>query len=361
MDEEKKNFWNGTGKVLLILALVIGMTSLTMNLVSRRLETTQAQAQESPEYWVPTETTDTINILLAGQADLEGEDDFSNAIAPLHDLISGYDLAAYTQKALVNTDVMPSFANAMSNNGFDLVGLASRHALSGGKNGVDQSLDFWMTSPMHANGQNQSETMQNQLKRVESSGISIIYLSFTDVLDDPLPPGEEYLVNKYDDEKSPVMVAKAAGQADVVIVSMDWEGEDGQGPSDRQKKIADDLAYAGASVIIGTADNAIQPVQWIDDTLVFYSLGTFARNADEEDSARIAAMGGLTITKTTTANKSHVELTNPRADFTVCDGEGGSTAIQFLENSSLENKDDLVQQYTAVMQSMDDSIRAGGL
>ena len=53
--------------------------------------------------------------------------------------------------------------------------------------------------------------------------------------------------------------------ADLVIVSIVWEGEPGALPNERQRAVAEALADAGASIVVGYADHAVQPVCWIDD------------------------------------------------------------------------------------------------
>lgn len=70
-------------------------------------------------------------------------------------------------------------------------------------------------------------------------------------------------------------VAAAARRADVVVVSIHWGGEYQAGPSARQREIAEALAGTGARVIVGHGPHVLQPVAWVSETLVAYSLGNF--------------------------------------------------------------------------------------
>ena len=198
----------------------------------------------------------------------------------------------------------------------------------------------------------------------EYNGISVIYLSYTDLLDEELPENENYLVNVYNDEKTPQFVNEAANMADLVIVSIVWEGEPGALPNERQRAVAEALADAGASIVVGYADHAVQPVCWIDDTLVFYSLGDLY-SEETEAADRIGALGAVTVTETIYGDKSRVELTNPKVDLVISvpDGEGHSDVklLSAADDKEVEDRKEFLEGYTKTIQRMDDSIRIGGL
>jgi len=52
-----------------------------------------------------------------------------------------------------------------------------------------------------------------------------------------------------------------------------WGGEYQAAPSPRQQSIAQALAHAGADLVIGHGPHVLQPVEWVRETLVAYSLG----------------------------------------------------------------------------------------
>ena len=362
--DKQTNFWEKHGKYLLALALILAVTSLVMNVVTRVLEQGKKPAEpEKPEFWLDKEETNVVNILAAG-AVMPCKEDTDDVFAGLGQLVNNYEYAAVTYHSLVGTDSRTAFADEVCVQGFNMVGLAYPEVHAYGKDAIDTSMNYWNQSNARISGTHSSTDERNQLRIFEQNGISTVYLSFTDGLKDPLPENEAYLVNVYDDEKTPLFVNKAAEQADLVIVSIAWEGGQGSLPNDRQKQIAEALAGAGASVIIGYADNAVQPVCWIDDTLVFYSLGNLYSES-EEVTDRIGALGAVTVTETIYGDRHRIELTNPKMDLVASVKDEDVHAKVILLDKATEEQvpscKELYEGYVQTLQRMDDSIRIGGL
>ena len=363
--DKPSNFKENLRWFLIVLALVLGAISLIMTLLSRRLESKPepSAATDSP-FWVDKEMISVINVLSSGAVQPFGLDyDGSGILSDLEPVVRNHDLASLSVHALVNTDLSSAFADQLYTTGFTMCGLAYPDVLASGKEAVDLSNNYWNNSRMRISGTNSSTDAKNQLRYTEVNGISAVYLSFTDYLNDPLPENETYLVNVYDDEKTPQFVSKAAGMADLVIVSMCWKGENGALPNERQKKIAETLADAGASIIIGSAENAVQPIAWIDDTLVFYSLGNLCSSAENAEE-RIGALGAVTVSKTVTGNQKRIELTNPKADLVVTTENKNGRRITYLSGASEEDVKDhkaVYDRYAGILHRLDDSIRIGGL
>jgi len=65
-------------------------------------------------------------------------------------------------------------------------------------------------------------------------------------------------------------------------------------------------------IIIGTHPHVIQPVEYIDDTLVFYSLGNFISAQTSSSCSNykcfVGLMSSLTITKTVTMDETTIEI-----------------------------------------------------
>lgn len=368
---KNKEFWDTTGKFLIVLAVVLGLLSLTLNAVSMFFERRQPQVVTvtSEPYVAPEEESSVINILAMGTADYglhaPEETDYSIRLVDIKNLASNYDLRVFSQKTLIGTEVPTAFGDTVVGAGFNAVALANPDSFQYGKEAIDTSLQYWQSKEIHVAGNNSSTDQQNLIRPFEINGITVTFLSFTDGMNNALPEHERYLVNVYDDEKSPMVVADAAWQSDVVVVSMYWDGQDQELPNERQRTIAKALADAGASVIIGNAKNAIQPVQWIDDTLIFYSMGNLVSD-DVEEENRLGVAGAVTITKTTLYNYyKKVELTNPRVElvYSVMNPDGSTIAKPFnlFNDGDLEHADEIYSTYQNVLQKMDDSIRMGGL
>ena len=363
--EKQSKFWDNYGRFFIALALVLSATSIAMNLLSRRLETEAApEPTKSSEYWIDKEETNVINVLAAG-AVMPGEAAQADHLyTDLGSLVKNYDVSAVSFHALVNSDCQTPFAEALTAQGFKMYGLAYPGALAFGKDGIDQSMAFWDAQSVRTSGTHTSTDTSNMIRMAEFNGISVIYLSYTDSLTGELPENENYLVNVYSDEKTPQFVYEASQMADLVIVSIAWDGEPGALPNERQRTIAESLADAGASIIIGYADHAVQPACWIDDTLVFYSLGDFY-SQEKEDEQRIGALGAVTVTETVYGDKSRVELTNPKVDLIVSVPDGTNhydvKKLDRITDEQIADHAELYKGYCETLQRMDDSIRIGGL
>lgn len=363
--ENRSKFWDTYGRFFIALAVVLSATSLIMNLLSRRLETeTEPEPTQSSEFWLDKEQTNVINILAGGAVMPSSDIQAGHVYTGLGSLVKNYDVACVSMHSLVGSDTTRSFAQELIDQGFGFYGLAYPGALAYGKQGIDSSMSFWDVQRVRTSGTHTSTDTSNLIRMSEYNGVSVIYLSYTDLLDGELPENENYLVNVYNDEKTPLFVNEAANMADVVIVSIAWQGEQGALPNERQRSIAEALAGAGASIIVGYSDHAVQPVCWIDDTLVFYSLGDLY--SEEEDvTDRIGALGAVTVTETIYGDRSRVELTNPKVDLLVSSDDGnGHSNVKLLRDEDKEvlpERDELYEGYTQTLQRMDDSIRIGGL
>ena len=102
---------------------------------------------------------------------------------------------------------------------------------------------------------------------------------------------------------------------DVLIVSMHWGNEYIHEPSVYQKDAAKFLAEQSVDIIIGTHPHVIQPIEFIDDTLVIYSLGNFI-SAQEGTNRRIGLMVSLEINKHVENNNTTIKIENVKADLT---------------------------------------------
>ena len=104
--------------------------------------------------------------------------------------------------------------------------------------------------------------------------------------------GKDYLVNvwptdlsindpsrdkNYQDYKEQVKkdIEAVRDQVDVLMVAMHWGVEYTHNPTEYEKDSAKFLADNGVNIVIGAHPHVIQPVEWIDKTLVIYSLGNF--------------------------------------------------------------------------------------
>lgn len=170
---------------------------------------------------------------------------------------------------------------AIADTGFDLVNAASNHSLDKGEKGILNALNTFAQYPsLTVAGINSSIEEQNQLRIMESKGVTIGFLAYTYGTNGiPSPKGKEYLVNRIEEEKITKDVSEARENCDILIVSMHWGTEDSHTVNSMQQHYAKLLHNLGVDVIIGTHPHVIQKVDLLQsetqETLVIYSLGNF--------------------------------------------------------------------------------------
>lgn len=88
-------------------------------------------------------------------------------------------------------------------------------------------------------------------------------------------------------EKLYEVVAQAKQNSDFVIVYIHWGTEFQEQPDWAQTEQAPGLARAGADLIIGDHPHILQGIEYIEDTLVIYSLGNFWFNSRTQDTGMV--------------------------------------------------------------------------
>ena len=185
-----------------------------------------------------------------------------------------------------------------------MVSLATNHTMDKGENGVLNFYNYFKDKDdIVYNGIADSEESRNNFIIGEKNNITYTMLSYTTSTNGlPVPSGKDYLVNVYDEEQVKEDIEAVRDKVDVLIVAMHWGVEYATNPNDSQKEIAQYLADLGVDIIIGCHPHVLQPITWIDDTLVMYSLGNFISNqyGTDDYNKLVGFMATLDITKTVT-------------------------------------------------------------
>lgn len=255
--------------------------------------------------------------------------DFKGMFKYIKEIVEPYDLAYYNQETLLGGSEYgvygyPQFnspqevGDAFIDAGFNLVSLANNHTMdryytTGGKT-INSSLNYWKNKSENNNvitaGSYSSQSERDEVKVYEVNGIKYGFLAYTDVSNGINPPsGKGYLVNTYSDSIAKYDVLKLKDKVDLIIVSMHWGQEDTHNPNTRQKNIANYLSSIGVNLIIGMHSHVIQPVTYVNDTLVFYSLGNFVSNQTNIDN-RTGLMANLEIKKSVYHGETHISFNN---------------------------------------------------
>jgi poly-gamma-glutamate synthesis protein (capsule biosynthesis protein) len=206
------------------------------------------------------------------------EGDWSAAFADVRPWLAEADLAFANLESPLTTAPFaggrfdlrapPEATAALTFAGFDFISLANNHALDGGMAGLLETKATLDRAGIMAIGDSgirvfeDSEVGSSPMAEIPEFRITnlriIIVLAFRDT-GQPLDT---------------TAIARAAAETDLVIVSMHW-GAEYYPVTERQRALAQELAAAGADLIIGHGPHVLQPVEWIDGALVAFSLGNF--------------------------------------------------------------------------------------
>lgn len=253
--------------------------------------------------------------------------DFNHMFTLVKPIIESYDLAYYNQETNLGGTSLglssyPLFnspqevGDAFMNMGFNLVSLATNHSLDYGERGLNASLAYWgKQEGVIAAGSYVSEEARTTPRIMEKNGITYTLLSYSTLTNGlRIPSGKPYLFNLYSDEKVKADVERVRDKVDVVMVAMHWGSEYTHTPVTEEKTIAKYLASLGVDIVIGTHPHVIQPIDFIDDTMVIYSLGNFISGQIGIERL-VGLMASVTIKKTVVDGVSTITLEDPAAEL----------------------------------------------
>ncbi len=299
--------------------------------------------------------------------------DFTKMFGHIKEVIEPYDLKFYNQETIIggkkigltsypNFNSPEEIGSDLTNNiGFNVVNLASNHTMDRGEAAVLNSLEFWKQQKnVQTLGSYSSFEERNKIDIREINGISYAFLSYTYGTNGmPVPKGKEYYVNLWDQLKDEEYEAykktvkedidRIRDKVDVLMVSMHWGVEYVHVPTATQRDAAQFLADNGVDVIIGHHSHSVMPVEWIDDTLVIYSLGNMI-SAQDTTQKKVGLMAAFTINKEVVNGKTtKVEVTDAKADliYTYSNYYKNFNIVPFsrLTDNQLYNHRSIYEQY----------------
>ncbi|MBQ3049982.1 MAG: CapA family protein [Oscillospiraceae bacterium] len=223
------------------------------------------------------------------------------------ELIKTADIAVVNQETPMSKSNPPSnypmfncptdMAEQLVQLGFDVATIANNHMLDQGAAGLAETVELLRSvEGLSVAGAYLDSSEWENIAVVEANGIKFAFLSYTQSTNGiPLPKGKEGMIIFTSNEaaiKQQIELAKQ--QADVVVVSAHWGVEYTHTPGKEQKELAAKLAEFGADIVIGHHPHVIQPYEWIDGTLVIYSLGNFV-SAQNKPETMIGAMFNIDV------------------------------------------------------------------
>lgn len=120
-------------------------------------------------------------------------------------------------------------------------------------------------------------------------------------------------------------------------------------PNNNQKQVAKELADMGVNLVIGNHAHSLQPVEMINDTLVFYALGNFISAQDTNDK-QTGVIVSLNINKD---KDGKITFNDIKADLTYTYFKGSRNFKVYpytkLNNSLLNNYETYYNKYKGVL------------
>lgn len=319
---------------LLVVILIIIFATPCYFIIKEEPKTELKTVNESQEKKEPEVKEERLSLIMVGDALLHsslyrdgyqnGTYDFTSQLELIKPEIQKHDLAFYNQESILggtsiglsdypNFNSPQEFGDAMIDAGFNLVSLANNHTMDRGVTAIQNSCDYWKTKDVLTAGSYCSAEDAEEIKIKEKNGIKYTMLAYTYGTNGiTVPSDKPYLVNLYSDELAKADIEKVRDKVDLLIVSMHWGTEYRSEPTDEQKREAEYLSNLGVDIIIGTHPHVIEPITYINDTLVIYSLGNFisAQSTNNDYNTMVELMTSVDVVKTTKDGKSEIKLEN---------------------------------------------------
>ena len=377
--------------IVALLALTLASILIVFTLKEKKVETKEPKKVLEKEEKEEIKTSK-LSLVMVGDALLHssvyndayknGVYDFSSQLEYIKPIIQKYDLAFYNQESILGgTSIGLSdyptfnspqeFGDAMVDAGFNLVSLANNHTLDRGEKAVLNSCEYWKTKDVLTAGSYTSFEEANEIKIKEKNGIKYTLLSYTYGTNGiPVPSGKEYLVNLYSDEKAKEDIEKVKDKVDIILVSMHWGTEYRTEPTEEQKRQANYLSSLGVDIIIGTHPHIIEPITYINDTLVIYSLGNFisAQSTNNDYNTMVELMTSVDIIKEEKDGEVTIKLDNLNNELLYNYYQKGSRwtnfkVIPFSQMNTSYNSDyqRLYNKYSEVVKMYDKNIEVNPL
>ena len=324
--------------------------------------------------------------------------DFKPMYEYIKPIVSEYDIAYYNQETILGGTELglgdyPTFnspyevGDAMVDAGFNLVSLATNHTMDSGEKAIINSRNYWNNKDdVLAVGSYSSMEERNEVQIRETNNITYTMLNYTYGTNGiRVPSGKEYLVNvwptdidnindperdtKYQAYKDTVKedIDRVRDKVDVLIVAMHWGVEYTHEPTKYEKDMAQFLSDNGVDVIIGTHPHVVQPVTYIDDTLVIYSLGNFISAQYQNQGTctnykcMVGAMTSFNITKTIKGNDNSIKISDVSTElvYTYYSGWRNFKVVPFSNEKIkdyLPSYKNVYETYKEVIQKYDSSM-----
>lgn len=250
------------------------------------------------EYWTVTPKADTLTFYLVGDvlahgrvvqsASVHGYTDFFKHVegnirkADVAVCNMEFPLAGKPYTGYPVFSGPESFAQYLSDVGFDVLLTANNHVMDKGHPGLSRTIGQLEDMGILYTGVAASEkadTLINPLI-LSAKGVRVALVNFTYGTNMGSSVRWPKVQRMSREALAPVM-ARARAKADIILVFPHWGVEYETRHSDQQESLARWLVSEGADAIIGSHPHVVQDMQWIDGVPVYYSLGNALSNQND--------------------------------------------------------------------------------
>lgn len=324
---------------LLIITIFSIFTYRTYEYLNKEKPKPKEQIKESVEQkeeieQLPKEEKYNVSLVMVGDALIHSavyddaktnnKYDFKPMLKEIKPLIQKHDLAFYNQETIlggskIGLSTYPCFnspyevGDAFLDAGFNIVSLANNHTLDRGVKAINNSRKYWNQKDVLVSGSATSKQERDNIEIKEKNNIKYAMLAYTTTTNG-IKAQKDYHVNIYSNEQAKKDIEKIKDKTDIILVSMHWGEEYNHNITKKQKEIATYLNTLGVDIIIGHHPHVIEPIEYINDTLVIYSLGNIL-SAQRGIEKLTGLMASVNIEKTIIEQKTSLSISNPTAEL----------------------------------------------
>ena len=212
----------------------------------------------------------------------DGQYNFEYVFEDINNIMKKSNVNFYTQQGILggkdlgltsytNFNTPYDTATELAKVGFNTISLASYHANDRGVQGITNAINFLNENKISYSGisLNEEDRLKNSI--IEKNGIKVALLGYTTGL--TIATNNTYSVTIYSEEQVKKDYDSIKDQADIIMVAIYYSNNRSLEVTEQEKTIANYLANLGVDIVIGNTGYSVQPIEKINNTLVFYSLG----------------------------------------------------------------------------------------
>lgn len=212
----------------------------------------------------------------------DGQYNFEYVFEDINNIMKKSNVNFYTQQGILggkdlgltsytNFNTPYDTATELAKVGFNTISLASYHANDRGVQGITNAINFLNENKISYSGIsiNEEDRLKNSI--IEKNGIKVALLGYT--MGSTIATNNTYSVSIYSEEQVKKDYDAIKDQADIIMVAIDYSNNRSLEVTEQEKTIANYLANLGVDIVIGNTGYSVQPIEKINNTLVFYSLG----------------------------------------------------------------------------------------